>query len=299
MKLLIDGDVIAYLAAVASQHIIDDTEFGIIRPFAHKAEGEAKVDNIIFGLMKDLGAELYEVILSDPESNWRTSVDPSYKSNRADLQRPILLGHLKQYLRDNYGAYHWPSLEADDVLGVLATEPHDDKRVVVGRDKDFLSIPGFHHQWKKDIVNGRLEIREVTQAQADRFHLIQALAGDRVDGYGGCPGIGMARAAAIIDKPERLVPQPGVKTRGKNKGEAVTRWMAEPTGDRWVAIVSQYLKAGLTEKDALRNARVARILRHDEYDKQKERITLWTPALLRKAEAEVPFVSGPQERGVT
>ena len=107
--------------------------------------------------------------------------------------------------------------------------------------------------------------------------MIQALAGDAIDGFAGCPGIGMKRAAEIIDNPTRLVPQEGVKTRGVNKGEAVTRWMAEPTRDYWACIVSHYHKAGLTEEDALKTARLARILRHGEYNPETEELRLWTP----------------------
>ena len=123
-------------------------------------------------------------------------------------------------------------------------------------------------------------VREVTQWEADRFHLIQTLAGDRVDGYAGCPGLGMERAATIIDNPVRLLPKEGVKTRGVNKGESVTRWMAEPTRDYWACIVSHYRKAGLGEAEALVTARLARILRHGEYDPATKEVTLWTPDLI-------------------
>ena len=125
-------------------------------------------------------------------------------------------------------------------------------------------------------------IREVTQWEADRFHLIQTLAGDATDGFYGCPGLGMTRAATIIDNPVRLVPQDGVKTRGVNKGDVVTRWMAEPTSDYWACIVSHYRKAGLGEPEALVTARLARILRHGEYDRETEVVTLWTPEMLRR-----------------
>ena len=33
-----------------------------------------------------------------------------------------------------------------------------------------------------------------------RWHLIQTLAGDQTDGYGGVPGIGVKRAIALLDK---------------------------------------------------------------------------------------------------
>lgn len=286
--LLIDGDVIAFVAAAAAQSYLVDSA-GWHLPIANEREGEAIVDNLLHGLKAGLGADSADVYLSDPVENWRKLVDPTYKENRSGGERPLLLVHLKEYLKQTSGASWWPGLEADDTLGILATTPGGVRRtIVVGRDKDFLSIPGLHHTIGKDKnADGQLVVRGVTQWQADRFHLLQTLAGDRVDGYYGCPGIGMERAAQIIDCPMRLVPQKGVKTRGVNKGEEVTRWMSEPTTDYWACIVSHYEKHGLTEADALRTARLARILRHGEYDADTEGVTLWNPIRL----AEVRRVS--------
>lgn len=292
--LLIDGDIIAFSSAAAAQAIwVDDA--GWHTPIANEREGEAIVDNMLHGLKKGLGAGSFEVILSDPTENWRKQVDPTYKTNRKDTARPLLLSHLKAYLQLKHKAYWWAGLEADDVLGIMATSPlafpeqgdprlgvcphpPGTKRVVVGRDKDFKSIPGLHHSIKQDIgPNGEMLVRQVSPWEADKFHLMQTLAGDRVDGYYGCPGIGMDRAEGIIDAPMRLVPAKGVKTRGVNKGEAVTRWVGEPTTDLWACIVSHYEKMGLGETEALVTARLARILRHGEYDRETESVTLWTP----------------------
>jgi DNA polymerase I len=293
--LLIDGDVVAFIAAAAVQGQLKD-DFGWVQPIANVTMGEAVVENMLHGFKTGLNAESFEIVLSDPDAdaNWRKQVHPSYKTNRTG-PKPLILRDLKEYLGGRHRAYHWAGLEADDVLGVLMTKPrppkmlYPDKRlgaeelpyprlICVGRDKDFKSIPGLHHTIKSDVGSkGELLVREVSQWEADRWHLIQTLAGDRVDGFPGCPGIGMERAASIIDNPVRLVPKEGVKTRGVNKGESVTRWMAEPTRDYWACIVSHYHKAGLDEEDALKTARMARILRFGEYDPVTESLTLWTP----------------------
>lgn len=282
--LLIDGDIIAFSSAAAAQAIwVDDAGWHV--PIANEREGEAIVDNMLHGLKQGLKAQSFEVILSDPRDNWRKQVDPTYKTNRKDTARPLLLSHLKAYLQLKHKAYWWAGLEADDVLGWKMTDPIGDtgealrfRHVCVGRDKDFKSIPGLHHSIKQDIgPNGEMLVRQISQWEADKFHLLQTLAGDRVDGYYGCPGIGMDRAEGIIDAPMRLVPAKGVKTRGVNKGEAVTRWVGEPTTDLWACIVSHYEKMGLGETEALVTARLARILRHGEYDRETESVTLWTP----------------------
>lgn len=291
--LLIDGDVVAYIAASAAQRLISEPRidaFGFAWAFASLAEGKAVLDNYLGRLKHGLGGTSMRIALSDA-NNWRKEVLPTYKSNRVGLDRPLLLTDLKDYLRTDYGAESIPYLEADDVLGIWATspewDPHADVHgglkwpIVVGRDKDFRSIPGRHH-FLGDMTADRMRVTEVSPWEATRNHLIQSLAGDRIDGYAGCPGLGMERAAKIIDNPQRLVPREGTITSGKNKGQPVTRWFAEPTDDYWACIVSHYRKAGMTEEDALVTARVAKILHHEDYDMATGRVTLWSPEALRR-----------------
>ncbi|GJE18774.1 hypothetical protein [Methylobacterium marchantiae] len=299
--LLIDGDVIAFSSAAAAQMVVHDRESGWMTHQANATVGEAIVENALWTLKMGLKADSFEVIITDPEDNWRRSVDDTYKRNRTG-ERPMLLGYLKDYLREKHGAYFWPGLEADDVLSVKMTCPGKTcgsracrlgpgcpecdapsvRFICVGRDKDFKTIPGLHHTWKSDVSSsGVYQVREVSQWEADRFHMIQTLAGDAVDGFAGCPGLGMKRAAEVIDNPVILVPERAVKTRGVNKGEETVKWVSEPTRDYWAAIVSQYRKAGKTEADALVSARLARLLRHGEYDPETEELTLWTPEKLR------------------
>lgn len=283
VTLLLDGDVVAYRAASAVQKNEEDG-FGYVRPFANIAEGEAVVAETILRLKAELNATHVRVVLSDPAGNWRSELVPSYKGNRDPAARPLLLGRLKQYLVDTMGAFWWPSLEADDTLGILMTAPQDfpGTRILVGRDKDFNCIPGLLHTIGDLDAAGKPRVREVSPWEAKRWHLVQTLAGDRVDGYDGCPGLGMERAARLIDSPVRLRPEQGVVTRGPRKGEKVIKWVSEPTEDYWACVVSHYQKAGLTEDDALLNARLANILHHDQYDRGTETITLWTPDRLHE-----------------
>lgn len=274
--LLMDGDVLAFIAAAAAQTVYLDWDTKWARHQAHGPTGEAIVDNMVATLKADLSAQSAEVYLSDPKDNWRYSVDPTYKGHRTG-ERPLLLDYLKDYIRERHGAVHWDGLEADDVLGIRGTQGHTLRTVIVGRDKDFKTIPGHHHGIKQDQPGS---VRDISPWEAQRFHLIQTLAGDPVDGYSGCPGLGMTRAERVIDTPMVLVPKPGVKTRGVNKGEGVTRWMSEPTQDLWACIVSHYRKAGLGEQDALKTARLANILHADQYEDGK--ITLWTPDRIKK-----------------
>jgi DNA polymerase-1 len=278
--LLIDGDTLAFRAAAAVQHTLE-SDSGHIEHFARRGEGEQALDGMIRRIKSRLKGDEVHFFLSCPTpDNWRLKVDPTYKSNRKNSVRPLLLTPLKDYLRVEYGAIHYAFLEADDVLGLLATDPDyfpGDRKIVVGRDKDFQTIPGFHYQLMDDDSEGEPVIREFDAAQAIKAHYVQALSGDAVDGYAGCPGVGKTRAERIVEEPIRLVPKEGIITRGKNKGEKVVKWHEAGPCSLWEAVVSQYEKAGLGEAEALVSARLARILLHGEYDFETHTVTLWVP----------------------
>ena len=277
--LLIDGDTIAFIAASACQHTIESAG-GLVEPFARRVEGEVIVDNLIFTLKRDFKSETVRVFLScASEKNWRLKVDPEYKSNRAGSVRPLLLAPLKEYLRHKYGAEHFAFLEADDAIGIHATSEElvPGEKIVIGRDKDFKTIPGQHFQLKDVDDKGKPIIREVSPMEAIMNHYVQALAGDAVDGYPGCPGIGMKRAREIVENPEKLVAKDGVITRGKNKGQKVVKWHSAGPCSVWEAVVSQYEKAGLGEAEAIKTARLAKILLAEDYNMETHEVRLWVP----------------------
>lgn len=277
--ILVDGDTIAFIAAAASQNTIE-TETGFVEPFARRVDGEAIVDNTIHWLKTKLKASDILIFLSCPgEENWRLKVDPTYKSNRKASVRPLLLQPLKEYLRQKYGAQHYAFLEADDALGIFATSDTlcPGEKIVVGRDKDFGTIPGLHFQLRDVDSNRDPIVRTVTPLEARLNHYAQALSGDAVDGYPGCPGVGPTRAREIVENPDRLVAKRGVITRGKNKGQETIKWHSAGPSTVWEAIVCRYEKAGLTEADAIKTARLAKILLAEDYDMETHEVRLWVP----------------------
>lgn len=277
---IIDGDVLAFRAAAAAQQTIVWPS-GYAEPFARKQEGETILDDILHSTVRRLGADAYHVVLSCPtEENWRLGIDPNYKGNRKNSVRPLLLATLREYCRERYGAYHWPHLEADDLIGILATSGDTylpGEKIIVGRDKDFYTIPGEHYQFGDDLPNGKPNVRTVTPMDARMNHYVQALAGDRVDGYPGCDGIGMTRAKEIVANPVKLIKSIGVITRGANKGMKVPKWSKGGPCTVWETIVAHYEKAGQTEEDAIRTGRLAKILLHEDYNKETGEIRLWVP----------------------
>lgn len=237
--ILIDGDILIYEAC-----------FGVEQPIhwgndmwtlhADAREAKQRLDVHIVELVETLNAGKYTVCLSDSE-NFRKDLEPSYKANR-NGRKPIIYREVKDYVIEAWKAQVWGRLEADDVIGIKATSMKD--TVIVSIDKDFKTVPGrIYNPSKAD-----LGIYEVSPSEADRWHLIQTLTGDRVDGYSGCPGIGPKKAEAIAD-------------------------------GGWPAVVDAYQKAGLSEEFAVTQARLARILRKGDYIRKTRRVKLWTPAM--------------------
>jgi DNA polymerase-1 len=254
---LIDADVLIYLAGLRNEYEVqwDACNWSL---FAELDKSVADLEDLIAEIRAKLGCSDVVMALSNYDSPWRKTIMPTYKGKRAKLgaRKPIVHKPLRQYLHQEYRTYERPGLEGDDILGILLTHPTliAGEKIVVSIDKDMNTLPGLHlnHTAAKDsgLDDWFPLVREVSLEYADLFHLTQALTGDATDGYPGCPKVGAVNAKKILD--------------------------ANPD-DRWGAIVRAYEKAGLSEQVALDNARVARILRHDEYDFKMKEVRLWQP----------------------
>ncbi len=234
-ELIIDGDITAYKIASQCEEAIDwGDDVWTLHGDAKKAA--VMFDNEITFLHKSLKATFIRIVFSD-KKNFRKKLYKDYKANRKNKRKPILLNSIKDHARKNYVTETWSHLEADDVLGILATQKYQYERVIVSIDKDLRQIPG------KLSVDGETIIK-ISKKEADTWHLFQSLMGDTVDGYSGCPGVGIKKAEKILGD--------------------------EPT---WDKVVKAYESAGLTEKDAFIQASMAKILRSENYVNNK--IKLW------------------------
>jgi 5'-3' exonuclease len=274
--LLFDGDTFAFVAAAAVQTVVNEGD-GIYTTFASFDEGRMVLDNLIAtsALLTGSPEATRKFFLSD-SANWRKDVFADYKMNRKDSDRPVLLNPLKDYLREYHDALSFSNLEADDIIGIEMTNGENgDAPCTVGRDKDFKTIPGWHFRIQTTTPFFMKE------HEANAFFYTQVLAGDRVDGFAGAKGIGMKRAEQIVASLEKVVPQRGVITRGKNKGKEVIKWFSEPCEDIWEVIVTHFEKSGSDEREALLTARLANILRADQWNRESGSIKLWEPSMWR------------------
>lgn len=243
---LIDGDIVAYqTAAVCSKDKAwDDTK-------VEATFDEADVRNTIQRMLDKWTARAgatERVVLLTGAGNFRKIVEPTYKSNRLDKPKPAALTYARSVLIDVHKARMVDGLEADDLIGLMLTGTMADGRgVAVSLDKDLRTVPGLHVNPDKDRAP-----RLVPAPAADLLWMTQTLTGDPVDGYAGAKGIGPVKAKAAL--------------AGKRSVEGM-----------WSAVVGVFQSVGMSLADAIRNARLARILRTGDYDKTTKEVFLWHP----------------------
>ncbi len=245
-QILIDADMFAYIACSSAEY---ETNWGndVWTLHCNLSEAEAvfrdMVDSAIERALNLLQRDLdFNVLFcfSDKEY-FRREVMPTYKANRQGKRKPVCYAALLQWVKQNYTWVVMPHLEADDVIGILATQNKGNSLIISG-DKDMKCIPSLQYDFLRDVLS------DISEEEADYNFLLQTLTGDATDGYSGCPSIGVVTAKKLLD-----------------------------ADCSWDTVVKAYTKKGLTEADALSNARCARILRASDYDSVKERVILWTP----------------------
>lgn len=274
IALLLDGDIFAFQAASAAEFEFDHGD-GFIVLWSDFDDAMRKANEKINRLIAQFNADEVIFAVTD-DHNWRKDVLPTYKGNRKDVRKPIALRKLKEALAERFRGYLKPGLEADDVLGILATWDSflpGYRKIIVSEDKDLRTIPAEVFNPAKDS-----KPRLITEAEADRWHLVQSTAGDATDGYSGCPGIGVQTIEqAFSDRLGWECYEHTFKS-GQRKGETEVRWRRVEMGSDWDIVLSHYHKAGLGEDEALRQARVARICRASDYDFKNKEVILWKPS---------------------
>lgn len=256
---LIDADILAYQAATVSEQAYDWGD-GLWTLHSFEADAIRTFESLVDSILWEVKAQESFLAFSD-SANWRKSVLPTYKSNRAGVRKPMLLKFLREYASSEYRCISTPELEGDDVLGIWATEQQElgpiKKYVVCSIDKDFKTIPGDHYNFQKN------EFYKISEHEADYWHMYQALTGDTTDGYSGCPGVGPKGAEKILQA-------------ARDELEPVFT-VEQAREVFWKHVVKAYAKAGLGEEEALVQARVARILRAEDYNDIEKQVILWSP----------------------
>lgn len=148
------------------------------------------IDFIFYGCR----ANQFYLIVSG-RNNFRKVLHPDYKAGRPP--KPPLYSDLSNAIKEihaNRWFYH-DQLEADDLLGIMATNGRTENPIICSIDKDMLGVQGWHYNWDKDAWP-----THVSQAEADHNWLVQLLMGDSTDGIEGMKGIGKVKAEGLIKK---------------------------------------------------------------------------------------------------
>ena len=236
--LLIDGDIVVYQYSSTVEHEIDwgDDVWSL---WADAKEAQQLILQYLDILVEETAADDFIFCFSDKD-NFRKDIDSTYKSNRKGKRKPVCYKAVKEWITDQYKTETWQGLEADDVMGIMATaDMLAGEKVIVSEDKDMKTIPGL--LWRSG------EMHNISQEEADYNHLYQTLVGDSTDGYPGLRGVGDKRATELLKTPT------------------------------WETVLKAFEKAGQTEEDALVQARLARILRASDYNFEFGQPNMWSP----------------------
>lgn len=253
--LIIDADLYLYQAVtdnLVERRTADDEYTYHLDVDQVQAMLEKRIEDDIRTLQAGGGA----VLCFGSPTNWRTKLLPEYKAHRTK-KKPLGYLATMAWMMTKWVSFRVAPLEADDLVGILATAPKELKtktlslsfpteRVIVSEDKDLNSVPGLHWNPRKP----ELGVYSVSQEEAVVNHMTQTLTGDTSDGYKGCPGVGEKSADTLL-KMHKLNP--------------------------WGGVSMEFKKAGLTVEDALTQARVARIMQHGDYDFATGEVRYWTP----------------------
>ncbi len=238
MKLLIDADYIVYKSCAGAE---DEIDFGddVILVVSKFSEALSNVQRELSKIKNNFMWDVPEMVLFFSDSkNFRKKIYPDYKGHR-NRKKPCGYRRVITALSQQYQVIRMPELEADDAMGIYATA--NPGNIIVSPDKDMRQIPGRLYNLD--------EVIDITPEEGMKWHFIQTLAGDQTDGYSGVPGIGIKRAVALF----------------------------EENGYTWETVVKAFAEKGLDEEVALTNARLARILTHEDFDQHKQQVIRWAP----------------------
>lgn len=237
---LIDADIVYHRAAFSGETKFD---FGDTEIRTADASDVADIfHNIVTSILSRCESNRF-ILCWSGDRNFRYDLIASYKANRATVRRPVVDKDIFKYLKSRYPSAQVHNMEADDVMGVLSGEG----TIIASDDKDLLTIPGLHFKPRKP----ERGIIEMSTEESDKLWLKQTLMGDAADGYKGIPGVGQKKSEKILEK----------------------------DGYTWNTVALAYEMAGLSQDEALLNARLARILRPGEWDYTTNEPKLWSPPL--------------------
>lgn len=272
---LIDGDIIRYSSAAASDQVSYHWEGHESTKYkkdalAYGHEHNLNPDNLIktvtpepveyclhtikqmiHSIMDATNSGKARIFLTG-EGNYREDIDSiaPYKGQRP-TEKPTHFEAAGKYLIEQFDAEVIEGKEADDAMATAqfsalnpvvpprGTVLHIQNTVICTRDKDLKMVAGWHYDWTKE--DGMVWI---TKEEGLKFFYTQLLTGDSTDNIKGIKGIGPAKANKLLEG------------------------LSEPL-ELYEACLAAYEQSGQDSWDLLENATLLWM--------QTEEDTYWTP----------------------
>jgi 5'-3' exonuclease len=182
-KVVIDGDIVAYRAAISAEKDFVDVAI-------------QKADDLMEDIISETCAfpepRSYVVYLTG-KNNFRYNIAKTavYKGNRKDRPKPRHLQAVRDFLSMSYDATISEGEEADDLISktVAFLGP---STVVASIDKDMLQLACHHYNFVKG------EWSQVDEWGGMKFFYAQILTGDVADNIKGIKGIGPVKAGKLL-----------------------------------------------------------------------------------------------------
>ena len=162
--------------------------------------------NMLTRLIKDYAPQNLAVVYAPPGKTFREDIYPEYKANRGATPEDLVVQFpLVVELCEAMGlkVLQIPSVEADDVIGTLATQAAangQDVLIVTG-DKDMAQLVTVQVHLLDTMKNRRMDpagVFEKFGVKPEQIIDYLALMGDASDNIPGVPGVGEKTAAKLI-----------------------------------------------------------------------------------------------------
>ena len=190
--------------------------------------------------------------------------------NRSGRPEPECLEYAKEIVEDRCTTVRRPRIEADDILGMMASEG---LATAVTIDKDLRSVPGWH--WNPEKEEDPVYVSE---EEADFNLYTQWISGDLSDNIFGVWNWGPRKAEKLLSNTDRNLWDEAVFE--------LFRTNPRPEHKKIPQIESME-----ADEYALSQAICVRILRSGEFNKENEEVNLWIPNLDPKANEDIPLES--------
>lgn len=169
MIALVDADIVAYRCSASAEH--EPKEIAVLR-----------IEHMMRDILRESNSDTYRCFLTG-KNNFRYDLYPEYKANRKDKPKPVHLQACRDYLVETWNAVISEGCEADDLIGIAATDCEDPMSFVVcSIDKDLKMIAGHHFNFVTK------ELSFVTPIEGLKSFYKQLILGDVSDNIPGFDG---------------------------------------------------------------------------------------------------------------